>query len=151
MKKLKVFLVTLGIIVIIVAIDLIKLSTVEIKLNKITPEIAEGISTKPVEIIICVKDKSGKGLSDHNLYALTLGGGSWESYYSKTDENGNAKFIFYPYDLPEYQQPRDIEVQIRDESNSIFIEMYPTLTFNIKIKKADKADSQKGTIDDFLS
>ena len=142
MKKLKVLLIMLAIFAVCYGFDLIKAQTVELKVVSISEEPAEATPDKPVEIKVRLTAKGGAGIPDHNLYAITQSGGSFKSYRVKTDANGDATFIYYPYKLLSYQTPTDAILEIRDESNSVFIEVYPTLELSIEMKPP--ADSENG-------
>lgn len=150
-KKFKTFLAVLLILAGLLLVDLYRYYQVELDMTGMMPEKAVAVSTQPVRLTITARYKNGKPVVNHTLYALTLGGGSWESYYAKTDEKGVAVFTYYPYDLPSYQQPRDVLVKIRDESNSLFVEMYPTLEYSIKLIKPGDSQNNSGTVDDYLN
>ncbi len=149
-KRLKKAAIVVTIILMLILVDFVKYSTAEILLNNISPEIVPGDSSVAVTITVYAQTKTGKPLVGHDLYALTLGGGSWLNYYSRTDEDGKAQFVYFPYDLPEYQNPRDVEIKIRDESNSIFVEMYPSVSFKVKIVRPDEVQNGGDVVDGFF-
>jgi len=149
-KKTKILILLLVVFAGLFLLDVIRYMQVEITVASITPEDVPAIQTQPVELVVIAKYKNGKPVVNHTLFALTLGGGSWESFYAKTDNAGRAVFTYYPYDLPSYQEPRDVTVKIRDESNSIFVEIYPTLTYNIHLVRPESLQDGTGTVDDYL-
>lgn len=149
-KKTRILLLLLIVFLGLLSLDVIRYTQVEISVVRITPEEVPAIHTQPVELVVMAKYKNGKPVTNHTLFALTLGGGSWKSFYAKTDNEGRAVFIYYPYDLPSYQKPRDVIVKIRDESNSIFVEIYPTLTYSIHLVRPDNLQDGAGTVDDYL-
>ena len=142
-----------GILILIAAmlgIDYFRMKQVEIQVLSVSPSPAPASSDENVEIRVRVVRKGGQPVAGHLLYALSLGGGDFQSFYVKTDGDGYAKFIYYPYDLPSYQKPRDVEIEIRDESNSIFIEMYPKVRYTIKMVAPENSDSYGLIVDDFF-
>lgn len=151
MKKWKVLLI-LGIIcAVVLGVDLVKMNTVTLTVESVTPEPAAADPDEPVTIDVTLRSKSGQPIADHNLYALTLSGGSFLSYRQKTDANGRAIFVYFPYKVASYQTVRDVTIQIRDESNSVFVEMYPTVEYEIKMQRPDESDDEGGlTIDDII-
>lgn len=141
MKQLKVLLVMLAIFAVLYGFDFIKSKTVEIQVVSISAEPAEATPDKPVDIQVRLCSNNGEGISDHNLYAITQSGGSFKSYRVKTDADGYATFTYYPYKLLSYQTPTDAIILIRDESNSVFIEVYPTLELSLKMIAPSESDS----------
>lgn len=121
--------------------DFIKSKTVEIQVVSISAEPAEATPDKPVDIQVRLCSKDGEGIADHNLYAITQSGGSFQKYRVKTDADGYATFTYYPYKLLSYQTPTDAIILIRDESNSVFIEVYPTLELSLKMIEPSESDS----------
>lgn len=149
-KKLKVILIIAAAIAVLAAYDYYRSTQVVINIESITPEPAEADSSKPVTINVRLTDKKGNPVTGHNVYALSLSGGSWRSYREKSDSDGRLSFIYYPYNIQSYQQVRDVKIRLRDESNSVFIEIYPTREFTIKMKRPENNSDSSFTADDFF-
>lgn len=141
MKQLKVLLILLAVFAVCYGFDFIKSKTVTIEVVSISAEPAEATPDKPVDIRVRLCSKNGDGIPDHNLYAITQSGGSFKSYRVKTDANGYATFTYYPYKLLSYQTLTDAIILIRDESNSVFIEVYPTLELTLDMIPPSESDS----------
>lgn len=150
-KKLRVLLIILIVLGAAVGYDYYRSKQVVLKVSSVTPEIVVASSSSRATIQVTAQYRNGKPVVGHNLYALNYGGGSWDSFYAKTDENGVATFTYFSYDLPEYQKPRDVHIKIRDESNSVFIEMYPTVEYTIKHKRAENQDGNSNNVEDFFN
>lgn len=150
-KKLYIFFAVITVIGVLVLVDYFRYAQVEVIVKSISPQPAQADSSKTVTISVKLQDTNGKPLVNHNLFALTLGGGSWKSYREKTDKNGLATFIYYPYLANDYQQITDVNIEIRDESNSLFVEMYPTKKIKIKMIRPQKNSNQDTTVDSFLN
>ncbi len=148
-KKLIALLITIAVIGTCVVVDLIKMNMVTLEIVSVTPEPAVADPSQSVEIVVQLTSFTGAAIPDHNLYAITKNGGSFQSYRVKTDENGRATMIYYPYKATEYQTARDVTIQIRDEDNSIFIEMYPSVSYTIAMKKND-GNSHGVSLEDIL-
>lgn len=87
-------------------------------------------------------------MKGHNIYALAIGGGSFKTFYEKTDENGNVTFVYYPPQMAGYQREKTVTLKFRDESNSVFIEMYPCTEYAIELTRPEKSDGM--SVDDYL-
>lgn len=107
-------------------------------------------SIEAVELVLCVKSRTGKVIEGHNIYALSIGGGSFKAFYQKTDQNGNVTFLYYPPKLAGYQDKKDVTLRFRDESNSVFIEIYPSTEYEITIKDFKNNNETSVSVSDFL-
>lgn len=150
-KKLRIFFAIVAAIGVLVLIDYYRYTQVEVIIKSINPQPVQADSSKPVTISLLLKNKNGKAVVGHNLYALSLGGGSWKTYRVKTDKNGCANFIYYPYQANDYQQITNVNILIRDESNSLFVEMYPSKTITIKMVKPQSNNNQDSSVDSYLN
>lgn len=151
MRKLKILIIFLAVAAVLTLVDVVKMNTVALEVVSANPNPAETDPEKPVTLVISLKTKSGKPVEGHNLYAITLGGGSFKSFRVMTDADGNATFTYFPAKIADYQNARDVTVKIRDESNSIFIEMYPSVSYTIQMVKPEQEGESEGlTTDDIL-
>lgn len=149
-KNLYIILIVMTVISLATLYDFYRSKQVYIQVVNISPEKIIADSSQEVTIAVKLTNKKGKPIPNHNLYALTLGGGSWKSYREKSDKNGDATFIYYPYNVPSYQTVKDVTVKIRDESNSVFVEIYPTKEIVLKMNAQSSQKEDEMTVDDFL-
>ena len=150
-KKIIWIILVLSVIGIFVGYDYYRSKQVVITVEKMTPEIVQPSSSETVELTLMVRNKAGKAIEGHNIYALSIGGGSLKSFYEKTDRNGMVKFIYYPPDMAGYQEEQNVTIKFRDESNSVFVEIYPTAEHQIKLTRPDTDNSNGMTVDDYLN
>lgn len=148
-KKLKWAVIVLAGLLAIIGIDWWRTTQVVLTVESQQPETVYASSDKEVEFVVRVKNKKGAPVTGHNIYALVVGGGSFKTFYEKTDENGCVTFIYYPPQMSGYQTERSVTLKFRDESNSIFIEMYPKTEHVIKIIKPE--DEGGMSVGDFLN
>ena len=86
-----------------------------------------------------------KPVQNHDLYTVSLDGGVFVVYRSRTNSGGEAVFEYYPYQVSGTYALRDIRFRIRDESNSVFFEIGAENTFIVKaIAGETKAASEGG-------
>ena len=148
-KKLKWVTIVLACLLVIIGIDWWRMTRVVLKVESQNPKTVYASSDEEVEFVVSAKDQSGNPVVGHNIYALVIGGGSFKTFYEKTDENGCVTFIYYPPQMGGYQTERNITLKFRDESNSIFIEMYPKTEHVIKVIKPE--DEGGMSVGDFLN
>ena len=87
--------------------------------------------------------------TDHNIYALAVGGGSFKSFYEKTDDSGRVTFVYYPPKMAGYQTEKSVTLKFRDESNSVFIEIYPSTEYTIELTRQEESGGMP--VGDFLN
>ena len=145
MKKIKILLAIVLIIGAAALYDLYRCTTVNISVEQVNPEPAPADPSSPVEMCIKITDKHGNPIEGHNIYALSQSGGSFKSYREKSDKNGMTVFEYYPNQILSYQSLKDAALIFRDESNSVFIEMYPSCTYNLELTRAGE-NGQSGNI-----
>ena len=149
-KKLILVAIFLAIVGCFTLFDAIKMTTEKIVLDSINPTPAVADSQKPVSVAVTLKGLNDEPVSGHNLYAVAENGGAFKAYRVKTDEKGNANFLYYPYDVRSYQTVKDAIITIRDESNSVFIEMCPSVKIKIKMVAPSTENSGNETTDSFF-
>lgn len=147
-EKLKWVAIVLAVIAVMLGIDWWRLTQVVLTVESQSAETIYASSEEEVEFVVSVKDKAGKPIAGHNIYALTVGGGSFKTFYEKTDENGHVTFAYYPPQMSGYQKEKTITLKFRDESNSIFIEMYPKTEYVVELTKPE--DDGGMSVGDFL-
>ena len=130
-------------------VDYIRYRQVDVTIERLDTAGAERQEGEPVLITVRAAYHSGEPVVGHNLFALSLSGGSFKGCRLMTGEDGTAQFAFYPGSAYFTGGEREISLQFRDESNSWFIEMYPSVKLDFTLQDA-AADEGGGTIDDFL-
>ena len=148
-EKLKWVAIVFAVLVVMLGIDLWRSTQVVLTVESQSAETIYASSEEEVEFLVSVKNKAGKPVVGHNIYALTIGGGSFKTFYEKTDENGYVTFVYYPPQMSGYQTEKNVTLKFRDESNSIFIEMYPKTEYVVTLKKPEDVGGM--SVDDFLN
>lgn len=106
----------------------------------VSPEVIHADPQQPVEITIKLT-RYGKAVSGHDLYALPVGenaAGVFRQNRIRTDEQGLAVFVYYPYKATMFVPAAPVDIQIVDESNSIL--------FVINAEFFMVLDIQEGTV-----
>ncbi len=129
--------------------DSIRAREFTIEVVSVTPEIGVADGQTPVTVELMVSRK-GTPCEDHILYGMSLNGGSFRAKRVKTDENGIATFIYYPYFKSELNDLVDVNLHFEDESNSLFIVVSAELDIVLPMTEPEKDDSQTGTNDDMF-
>lgn len=147
--KMKWIAIGLAVLAVMLGIDWWRSTQVVLTVESQSADIVYASSEEEVEFVVSVKDKSGNPVIGHNIYALTIGGGSFKTFYEKTDDNGLVTFVYYPPQMSGYQTERSVTLKFRDESNSIFVEMYPKTEHVVELKKPE--DNAGISVEDFLN
>lgn len=74
--------------------------------------------------------------------------------FLKTARHGKRIYIMSLYRLAAmagYQEEQNVTIKFRDESNSVFVEIYPTAEHQIKLTRPDTDNSNGMTVDDYLN
>ena len=103
---------------------------------------AEADGKTPVNIKVKLTGSNNRLVQGHDLYALSQGGGNFRTNRIRTDSNGEADFIYYPYMASTIQKVKNVPIEIMDESNSIFVEINATKTFELKMIEPEKKAEQ---------
>lgn len=119
-KKLIIFSTVIVIILIAYVFDSFLASGYKIQTISINPNHAIADNKTPTEIKLKLTYR-GKPVSNHDLNAVSLDGGSFKAYRIKTDKDGIATFIYYSYLASNILPVKTIRIRVRDESNSIII------------------------------
>lgn len=124
--------------------DSVRAREFEIKVVSVSPEVGVADGQTPVTVELLVSRK-GTPCEDHILYGMSLNGGSFRAKRVKTDENGIATFIYYPYFKSELNDLVDVNLHFEDESNSLFIVVSAELNIVLPMTEPEKEDNQTGT------
>lgn len=94
-----------------------------IEVVRIDPQPAPADGQSPVKVLARLQDSQGRPVEGHYLFAFSRGGGLFAASRLMTNGAGEVEFTYYPYKISKLQQLRDVEIEIVDESNSVFIEI----------------------------
>ena len=114
----------------------------------VTPESTYADGKSEVQLVVQVI-KGDEPQREHLLSAIAINGGDMKSRRVVTDENGMAKFIYYPYVATSFSELRDTVLRISDLSNSVFISVPTQMEVKIKILRPENKDTGKTTSDLF--
>ncbi len=113
------------------------------------PAVADGATPFFLDVQLLYKDKMP--VKGHDIYALSMNGGSFERYRLRTDENGMVNFKYYPYASSFLQKAEDVEIQFMDQSNSVFIIVNAKSATKIRLVDPVESDSSnQRSLDDLL-
>lgn len=116
----------------------------------------EVISSSPQEgkadgnTVVSIKfrlTKGGKGIKNHNIYAITDKGRIGRR---TTDSEGYFIIDYRCYAATSEKNVKDIVITLYDEDNSIFIYVPATYYFTVKMLPPDDFDDGGGTVDDIF-
>lgn len=148
-RKWKWILIVIAVIALMTGFDWWRSTQVVLTVESQSSETIYASSAESVEFVVSVKNRNNQPVVGHNIYALAIGGGSFKTFYEKTDENGKVTFVYYPPQMAGYQSEKTVTLKFRDESNSVFIEMYPSTEYVIELTKPE--DSGGMSVGDFLN
>ncbi len=136
-------LLILGVLVLVVLLafgfDTLRAKRFTITLLSLDPQPAVADGQTPVTILLQLKDHEDRPVEGHTLYIVSKNGGKFRAYRQKTDENGTASFTYFSYKYIEgVYELKDVEMEVRDESNSVIIEIPTTCTFIVPMTAPEK-------------
>jgi hypothetical protein len=102
---------------------------------EVNPSPIPADGTSPVSIKVKLT-RGAKPVEGHDLYILSLDGGSFAAYRIRTDTMGEVVYTYYPYRVNSAYPLRDIRFNVRDESNSVFLEINAENTFTVPAVEA---------------
>ena len=123
---------------------LFTISLVDVQPNPIP---ADGNTTVKVKARLTRGDKPVAG---HDLFILSLDGGIFTTYRSRTNTDGEAFFEYFPYLVSDTYPLHDIRFEIRDESNSIFLEVDAYKIFTVQAIEAQTEVKSNFTMSDLF-
>lgn len=110
--------------------DLGRSALFTISLVEVNPSPIPADGTSPVLIRVRLT-KNKRPVEGHDLYIVSQDGGNFSAYRISTDAAGEVSYTYFPYRVSTAYPLRDIRFVVRDESNSIFIEVDARLTFTV--------------------
>ena len=106
--------------------------------------VADGQTPITIELRVT---QNGEPCEGHILYGLSLTGGSFRAKRVKTDENGIATFMYYPYYKSVLNDLVDVTLHFEDESNSILVVVPAELDVVIPMVEPNEDNSNNQTND----
>jgi hypothetical protein len=94
--------------------------------------------------------RQGMPVEGHDLYIVSLDGGNFTAYRINTNKAGEAVFTYYPYKTTKNIPLRDIRFIIRDESNSVFLEVNAESLFTVSAVEVSDENKQEVKLSDIL-
>ncbi len=114
--------------------DCARAKTFKIEVLSVSPE--EPVADGETPVVIKVKlTRNGASVSGHYLYMLPLNGGTMQANRVKTDENGCAEYVYYPYRATVLMPAKRVTIRVYDEDNSVFMVVNACKDFEIELKE----------------
>lgn len=139
-KKLIGFGIAIIIVVCCWMVDYVISMGYTIHILDIDPEvgIADGQTTTTIQVQLTRTD--GTPVEGHDLNILSINGGTWVAYKQRTDADGMATFVWYPYLATSIRPAGTVTMRVRDQSTSIFIAVPPAQLFSFEVVAPDDDD-----------
>lgn len=112
--------------------DYIRSKTYKVEIVYISDEEPPADSSEKVVFRVRVT-RFGRPQAGHDIFASPTGGRMF-NYMGKTDENGIAEFVYLPYTETVFTPARDVDVRVRDESNSLIWEVNADNRFTLHLR-----------------
>ncbi len=110
--------------------------TYHIEVVSISDETPYAHNSERVEITVRVTH-FGKPMEGHEIFALPSAGQMF-AYTTLTNENGEATFTYIPYTETYFYPAKDVELRIRDQSNSVVWEINAYKDIVLKLQSRPK-------------
>lgn len=149
-KKLIAILAVLLTVAVFYGIDALIAAQYRLQVIDIAPQPAYADGKTPVNITVQLK-KGDAAVSDHILYMLP-GKGNVKIARLKTDADGLARFVYYPYLASDFIEAGEVSVRVMDESNSVLVSVPVVLDFSVDLQKpvSSPTDSAQISLDDIF-
>lgn len=137
LKKNKTVVALLAIVLLFLAaygFDYVRAQTFDIQIVEISPTEPYADGETPVYISVKL-ERRNKPVEGHNLFMIPMDGGVMKANRRKTDADGIADFVYYPYRATILQPARTVTLRVYDEDNSVFVIVNAKLDFEIKLKE----------------
>ena len=148
--KWKVILVLVVVVALAAGYDYYRKTTFDVSVLSISPDPAPADGKSPVTITAQVT-RHGEPVEGHNLYAVSLDGGNFEAYRVLTDADGQAQFTYFPFQATAYSPAQEVDIYIRDESNSVFIEIYADTSCVVHLEEPEEQEAPGLTMEDIFA
>jgi hypothetical protein len=115
------FLIIIALLTGLYGLDYIISKSYQIEIVSVMPSSAIPADGKTIVAIKIRLTRNGKTVENHKMVAIPKGGGSFKNSKIVTDRNGEAIFLYTPYLASDYVEAVPTNIQIYDDSNSLFI------------------------------
>ncbi|MDD6235838.1 MAG: hypothetical protein PUB00_00475 [Clostridiales bacterium] len=131
-------------------IDTLIAHSYSLQIVEIDPQPSYADGKTPVNITVQLK-KGDAPVVGHILYMLPKKG-NVKIARLKTDADGLAHFVYYPYLASDFIEVGDVPIQVMDESNSVLVSVPATLDFTVELKRpvTTTTDDSQITIEDIF-
>ena len=147
--KYKALLIILAIVAMATAFDYVLMRMHDVTVVSISPNPSPADGKTPIEIVARAT-RGNHPVSGHDLYAVSMGSGSFKAFRVTTDANGEAVFTYFPYKSTALSPAGDVEVLIRDESISVFIEIYAQTSCTVRLTDPAEEEDTGFSMDDIF-
>lgn len=147
MKKLRTVLVIVLLIATLVGYDYYRSKQFSIEVVEITPQPAFADGQSPVHLKLRLLDKAGSPVEGHHLYAIPLNGGLFSAARTATDADGEVVYKYFPYKATRLSPAKNVLIEVRDESNSVFIEINTKKTIEIELLEPETETKSSHSLD----
>lgn len=141
-KKFRTLFIVLGILVFCGALWLVDLGVSKLYRIEVVSIPEQTVAGNQAVFTVRVTDLQGRPKEGHLLAAVTYGTGSFLAYRVETDEEGLATFTYYTLPESRYNPAMDIDIQIRDESNSVFFEVNTLLDLTLHVVGEEEVNAE---------
>ena len=138
--KIIIILTILCVIIGVVVFDYVRSFMFHIEVVSISPSPVVADGESPVSVVLRLTNHKGEPVEGHNLFALPSNGGSMKANRVMTDMEGIAEYTYYPYRLTNLIKLEDVNVDVKDESNSVFIEIGAKTSFIIPLIEPEEQE-----------
>lgn len=112
--------------------DYLWAKTYTVEVVSVSDENPVASNDERVEIVVRVTH-FGKPMSGHVIFALPSDG-RMLAFTTLTDEDGVANLTYIPYTANAFLPVHDVEIRIRDQSNSVFWEINAYTDLGLKMR-----------------
>lgn len=129
--------------------DYIRAQGIDLEVVSVTPEKITADPAAPVTIVVQAK-RDGKPLTGDDLRGMIIGAGNLKADTITVDGDGKVSFLYYPYRYVKgLTEESDVQLEIRDISDSVFIAIQKPLLVTLHVQKPDNTGAG-GTMSDIF-
>jgi hypothetical protein len=147
--KLIGFLVFCSIVLLMFLFDFARAKLFTIDIVSVVPSPIPADGATPVSVRVKLTRRNAP-LEGHDLYIVSLDGGKFAANRIRTNSKGEVEYTYFPYRVSSTYPLHDIRFQIRDESNSIFLEVNAEEIFTVKAIEVKEFTQSKFNMDDIF-
>ncbi len=146
-SRATIILIVMCVIIGAVVFDYVRSLMFHIEVVSISPNPVPADGESAVSIVLKLTDHKGEPVEGHRLFALPTNGGSMRANRVVTDVDGLAVYTYYPYRLTNLTKLEDVNVEVKDESNSVFIEIGAKTSFLIPLIEPETSEGLQPDFD----